>query len=1232
MIYQLFFNLYQQIPDAIAIVTSEGKKYTFDQVYRRVNQWANYFIEQGIEENDRVGVLLDNEDEHLFIFLALDRINATYVPFDSDIPTGQLNDDIETVRPKKFIIEETLRANYDIDPAIRLVLDETEKHHIESQPHSEPARTYNTDGSQKIAYISFSSGSSGKKKAIPILGAGLVYWEETIRHLFAEHPMNKMLCTRSPGYDARIYEYVQAFATHSEIHLLNRIQRKDFTNTLAVCKRESISCILLIADQLHSDNLERIIAELASYGIKHLMVTGSECSLYLKKLCEFYEISLWNCYGPTEATFGLSILRVNDHHPCNSEEILNPIWLIPIGKPYGDVVRYHIDENSELCIESPYLTPGYLNPAENEKYFKYMTNAQGEKIRVFKTGDKFREYKDRTEEAQYLFYEGRVNEDSHCKIDGVKVTSKSIQDWIQEYASQDPLKSIIEVEVVIKSYLGQNKPHAYLVVDVDFNHSAYWTYLQTKLNNAEMPRTVKLNQLPRLATSGKVDRQELIRRHDLPEEVILQTTNPVDQTQNATAKPEHITLVQSIWCELFKLNSIPLNVEFKSLGGKSLLALEMVAKLNQQLDTEYTYSQFLSLKHKTIQSVANSLVGNRVTYFKDPLIHPLVFRGEDKKNIFFIYDLTGNGNFNLAALAERMAKEYDCNIYGLSDPAIFNKEALPVSMKHAVHRNIRAIKTIQEHGRRFHILGFSFGAIMAYEMTYQLWKDCYIVSELHLVDGFPAYVFQALSDEDHLDFLELLIQFMITQLTGEFYQETLEPIALRDLFVGIEKRPKQEQIDMSFDYLIQQLKNPASINMITLAKRHLSFILNAPVPEKKLPWTPTLYLTNQQQPYHKILERLSNLSEHSVEKQYLGWSRYFFNNIIICGNKLIGPHLSVLDSGPPVHKQTADCFFSRENDSTINMQFANEYGPRTFYRSTPLSSDLECDFQLSVYFLNYKRAQAMHYKLSALGLTPVEVKHDQSLQKCYDGEDTVYSNCVNLFCYTPRDKFIDAMHIIERGASLLSLLAFACYKPPVPSVPISNYTMVSQPADLCTMYMPTLTFSLTSPSLSAFSLAYTHPNTDNPWTLSLGEDIVPLGEEEGVTPLKVEADPRNPTRFFKQSAPNAQTAIVPFENKPLIPTQSGSINLLIYSNNSLLLTLSFQYHGISESIITAFQQQLKITPMQLSGDKRHITYEHKLITLAGNIYDIFYRAENFLADFISLLAPYAAETKTHLTK
>lgn len=274
MIYQIFAHALQKNPSAPAIITSNGKCFTYQQADDTVSQWATYFLNQGIKQNNIVAVLTANEDLHIFIFLALNRIGATYLPFDIDIPIIQVNQAIEQLSCSKVIIDPQLIHDAIRPYALPLsneVLDEIE-HLIPLNPLPESL--------PEITYIVSSSGTTKQKKWIPIKGGktpeedGLWYWRDNEYKNLKLIASDRILCARSPAYDARISEYVRAFAGGGSLYLMDVFSRKDPELILKHCESHRISCLILIASELNQVNTFQYLFRLKNSDLKHLMVTG----------------------------------------------------------------------------------------------------------------------------------------------------------------------------------------------------------------------------------------------------------------------------------------------------------------------------------------------------------------------------------------------------------------------------------------------------------------------------------------------------------------------------------------------------------------------------------------------------------------------------------------------------------------------------------------------------------------------------------------------------------------------------------------------------------------------------------------------------------------------------------------------------------------------------------------------------------------------------------------------
>lgn len=236
------------------------------------------------------------------------------------------------------------------------------------------------------------------------------------------------------------------------------------------------------------------------------MVTGDACSMSLKRLCEKYHINLWNCYGPTEATFGMSILCVNQEEIRDENE--HPV--IPIGFPHGEEVKFHLIDEC-LHIESPFLSPGYIDAPELTKKNFPTLFINNRWVRVFNTENKFLVKDNR------LIFKGRIDNDAHIKVSGVKVDPHAIRQCIEKY-NDEMGQDVLQVYVVVKPWLNNNKPFAYLVVHHEFSKPHFMAYLKKWLRKEELPIIVTLSDFPRLIPSEKIDRRTLIARTDHPDE------------------------------------------------------------------------------------------------------------------------------------------------------------------------------------------------------------------------------------------------------------------------------------------------------------------------------------------------------------------------------------------------------------------------------------------------------------------------------------------------------------------------------------------------------------------------------------------------------------------------------------------------------------------------------------------------------------------------------------------
>ncbi len=94
----------QETPDDVYAI-HDGGEITFRTLDARVNSLANGLIDHGIRTGQRVAVIFSNHPDHIFIFLALAKLGAIWVPINTHLRGASLGYIIEQSAPRALILD-----------------------------------------------------------------------------------------------------------------------------------------------------------------------------------------------------------------------------------------------------------------------------------------------------------------------------------------------------------------------------------------------------------------------------------------------------------------------------------------------------------------------------------------------------------------------------------------------------------------------------------------------------------------------------------------------------------------------------------------------------------------------------------------------------------------------------------------------------------------------------------------------------------------------------------------------------------------------------------------------------------------------------------------------------------------------------------------------------------------------------------------------------------------------
>jgi hypothetical protein len=261
-----------------------------------------------------------------------------------------------------------------------------------------------------------------------------------------------------------------------------------------------------------------------------------------------------------------------------------------IGRPIANTQIYLLDEclnplpvgvPGELYIGGEGLARGYLNRPEltAEKFIANpFSNRGGE--RLYRTGDRARYLPDGNIE-----FIGRI--DNQVKIRGHRIELGEIESVLKQHPA------VSEAAVLAREDSpGEKRLVGYVVTKGAGDISALRNFLKMKLPDYMIPSAFVLLDFMPLTPNGKLDREGL----PFPEGVrSVENAFVAPRTQDEQA-------LASIWSELLKVDRIGVHDDFFDLGGHSLMATQVVARMRAVFGLEFSVR--ILFEHPTIAELA----------------------------------------------------------------------------------------------------------------------------------------------------------------------------------------------------------------------------------------------------------------------------------------------------------------------------------------------------------------------------------------------------------------------------------------------------------------------------------------------------------------------------------------------------------------------------------------------------------------------------------------------------
>ncbi len=680
-------------PGAVAVELDGGGRLTYAELDERTRRLAARLRASGIGAGSVVGICLDRSLDLAVGLLGVLRAGAAYVPLDPAYPAQRLELMLEDSGAVLVLAHaETVAALPDAAPAV-VRLDVSD-----DLPAPEPVGAAAEPRPEDLAYVIYTSGSTGRPKGVMVPHRALCNFMWTMREVPGFGEQDTLVSVTTPCFDIFGLELFLPLVAGGRVVLASRPTTGDGVALAALL--DACGATVMQA----TPATWRLLVDSGWRGRRELRaLCGGEAlpaALAAELLARCGE--LWNMFGPTETTIWSTCLRLESAQPP-----------IPIGLPIANTDLHVVDDDGtplpagaagELYIGGEGLARGYFQRPELTA--ERFVELPGIGRRLYRTGDLVRQRPDGV-----LEYLGRL--DHQVKIRGFRIELGEIE------VALERLPAVAQAVVVAHpSPAGEAELVAYVVTanGAAPDGSGLRRALLEVLPDSMVPSAVVgLERMP-LTPNGKVDRKAL---------PAPSRERPDDGARVAARTPLERRLVE-IWEATLDMRPIGVTDNFFDLGVSSLMAARLFTSIERELGNRLPLGALFQAP--TVEALTRLLEDGDAPRWTS--LVPIQPRGS-RPPIYCVHG--GAGTILLLEPLARALGE-DQPFYGLQSRGLYGRTAPLTTVEEMAAHYLSEIRTVQPHGP-YHLAGYCFGTIVAFEMAITLTREGEEVALLAMLTG-----------------------------------------------------------------------------------------------------------------------------------------------------------------------------------------------------------------------------------------------------------------------------------------------------------------------------------------------------------------------------------------------------------------------------------------------------------------------------------------------------------------
>jgi amino acid adenylation domain-containing protein len=638
-----FARWVQETPGASAVVADDGEL-SYSELDARADALARHLADRGVTRDSPVAVALPRSAGLVTSLIALLKLCATYVPLDPDSPPERASRMIEIAGARHLLCS---RRGGPCLPRFRGERVELET--LDLDARREPL---NPGADPHIAYVMFTSGSTGAPKGVLVPSAGLgnrLYWSQAT---YPIGPGDAILQNAAVGFDISVWEMLFPLLGGARLCVAPAAEQGLVVDLWSRMQRHGVTFLHLVPSVLRELLRETSAGE--PPPLRHVVCGGEILPLEVCRAFKrrYLTARLHHAYGPTEASISVTHWEYEE----GQDRVL-------LGKPIANAEIYVLDERQqpvppgvagELYIGGLPLARGYAGaPEATRERFVPNPFAGAPGPRLYRTGDRGRWRSDGA-----LEFLGRL--DDQIKLRGHRIEPGEIEGMLST------LPNVREAAVRAHRPEGRDEPELVAYVASDGEVSLQPAQLRADLSKVFPPhmiptRWVLLDALPRLP-NGKLDRAALPR--------------PAGRAREADGREPRSELERAVartWESLLGVERVFADDDFFVLGGHSLLAARLLTWARERFGARLSLRTVFD--HPTLAAFAGEIAsasreaapesGGPLTGTERWPLSPA------QRRLWFFHELLGDerGLYNIP-LALRLRGALDANALGRAFSAL----------------------------------------------------------------------------------------------------------------------------------------------------------------------------------------------------------------------------------------------------------------------------------------------------------------------------------------------------------------------------------------------------------------------------------------------------------------------------------------------------------------------------------------------------------------------------------